>query len=97
MAEFLDCVTAAARIARDELDRLRRADEKSRPLGRTARSRLPDAIDVMVRIPVVTARDLAASLDVTPQASLGLLRQLLEAGIVREATGRAAWRAFTLS
>jgi predicted ArsR family transcriptional regulator len=44
---------------------------------------------------VVTARGLADSLAVTPQAALGLLRQLITAGVVREATGRAAWRAFT--
>ena len=97
MTEFLDCVAAAAQIARDELYRLRRAEEKGDLLKRTARSRLPDAIDAMVRLPVVTARDLASCLDVTPQAALGLLRQMVEAGIVREATGRAAWRAFTLS
>ena len=96
MTEYLDCVGAAAQIARAELDRLRRAEEKGDLLKRTARSRLPDAIDAMVRLSIVTARDLAASLDVTPQAALGLLHQLVEAGIVREATGRAAWRAFTL-
>jgi len=30
------------------------------------------------------------ALDVTPAAALGLLRQLIEVGIVREATGRAS-------
>jgi hypothetical protein len=40
---------------------------------------------------------LPRSLDVTPQAALGLLRQLLEARLIREATGRASWRAFVLS
>jgi predicted transcriptional regulator len=48
----------------------------------------------MLRAPVVTARGLAERLGVTPQAALGLLRQLVEAGIVHEATGRASWRAF---
>jgi DNA-binding MarR family transcriptional regulator len=38
---------------------------------------------------------LAEALSVTPQAALGLLRQLVAAGVVREATGRAARRAFT--
>jgi hypothetical protein len=32
-----------------------------------------------------------------PQASLGLLRQLRFAGNVREASGRASWRAFALA
>jgi predicted transcriptional regulator len=44
----------------------------------------------MLRTPVVTARGLADSLTVTPQAALGLLRQLIAVGVVREATGRAA-------
>ena len=59
LAEFLDCVAAAAKVGLDELERLRRAEEKSRSLGRTARSRLPDAADAVLRAPIVTARDLA--------------------------------------
>jgi predicted transcriptional regulator len=46
----------------------------------------------MLRTPVVTARGLADSLTVTPQAVLGLLRQLIAVGVVREATGRALAR-----
>ena len=97
MAGFLDCVAAAAKVGLDELARLRQAEDKSRLLSRTARSRLQDAAAVVLRLPIVTARDLARELDVTPQAALGLLRQLVEGGIVREATGRAAWRAFALA
>ena len=97
MAGFLDCVAAAAKVGLDELARLRQAEDKSRLLGRTARSRLQDAAAAVLRAPIVTARDLAKELDVTPQAALGLLAQLVEAGVVREATGRASWRAFTLA
>ena len=97
MAGFLDCVAAAAKVGLDELARLRQAEDKSHLLGRTARSRLPAAVAAVLRAPIVTARDLAQELDVTPQAALGLLRQLAEAGIVREATGRASWRAFVLA
>ncbi len=96
MADFLDCIAAAAKIGLDELERLQRAEEKSRSLGRTARSRLPDAVEVVLRTPIVTARDLAGTLDVTPQAALGLLHQLVDSGLIREATGRASWRAFSL-
>jgi len=64
-------------------------------LARTARSRLPGAIEHVLRSPIVTAHTLAGSLSVTPEAALGLLRQLIAAGVAREATGRAAWRAFT--
>ena len=94
LAGFLECTAAAARIGSDELTRLQRAAEKGRALPRTARSRLADALDAMLRAPVVTARGLADRLGVTPQAALGLLRQLVDAGIVHEATGRASWRVF---
>jgi len=97
MTGFLDCVAKAARKSAGELDRLQRAEGKGRLLTRTARSRLPDALEMVLRAPIVTAGSLAKDLDVTPQAALGLLRQLREAGIVREATGRASWRAFVIA
>ncbi|MGH7086633.1 MAG: helix-turn-helix domain-containing protein, partial [Acetobacteraceae bacterium] len=96
MTGFLECVAAAALVAGDELGRLQAAEEKGRALTHTARSRLPAAMDAVLRAPIVTARGLARSLDVTPQAALGLVRELVEAGIIREATGRASWRAFAL-
>jgi hypothetical protein len=96
MASFLDCVAAATRPAGEELARLQVAEEKAHSLRASARSRLPDALRAVLRAPIVTARGLAESLDVTPQAALGLLRQLMGAGIIREATGRASWRAFVL-
>jgi hypothetical protein len=92
---FLGCVAAAARAAREELAGLQRAEMAGAVLARTARSHLPRAVDHVLRTPVVTARGLADRLSITPQAALGLLRQLVSAGAVREATGRAAWRAFT--
>jgi len=96
-AGFLDCIAEAARIAGQELDRLIQAEAKGDTLARTARSHLPAALTAVLRAPIVTARSLADALAVTSQAALGLLRQLREAGIVREATGRASWRAFVLS
>lgn len=96
LADFLDCVTAAAKVGLDELDRLRRAESRCQSFGRTARSRLQDAADTVLRRPIVTARDLADTLAISPQAALGLLRQLTDSGVIREATGRASWRAFAL-
>ena len=96
MVGFLDCVAEAAKAGLAELSRLQAAADKGQLLGRTTRSKLPSAFDAVLRAPVTTAGSLARSLDVTPQAALGLLRQLLEAGIIREATGRASWRAFVL-
>ena len=97
IARFLDCVAEAAKAGLAELGRLQSAAAKGQVLGRTARSKLPMAFDAVLRAPVITAGGLAKSLNVTPQAALGLLRQLLDAGIIREATGRASWRAFVLS
>ncbi|MBV9783722.1 MAG: hypothetical protein JO264_07870 [Acidisphaera sp.] len=97
LADFLACVEAAALVGLDELARLQRAEATTRSLGRTARSRLPQAADAALRAPILTARDLAKSLGITTQAALGLLRQLSEAGILQEATGRSSWRAFTLA
>ena len=95
LAGFLACIAAAARAAREELAGLQRAEAAGATLARTARSHLPRALDHVLRTPVVTARGLAESLSITPQAALRLLGQLVAAGVVREATGRAAWRAFT--
>jgi hypothetical protein len=96
LAAFLDGVASAAKAGLDELQRLHRAEEITRSLGRTARSRLPHAVDAVLRSPLVTAAGLAGSIRVTPQAALGLLRQLTENGVVREVTERASWRAYTL-
>jgi HTH DNA binding domain len=96
VAEFLECVTAAAMIGLRELARLQEAEKKGRMMGATKRSRLPAAVDAVLRQDIVTAGTLAKAIDVTPQAAWGLLRQLTAAGIVREATGRASWRAYAL-
>lgn len=96
LAAFLECIAEAAKTGLSDLARMQAAAEKGRNLGGTARSKLKVALDAVLRAPVTTARGLADNLDITPQAALGLLRQLTEAGIIREATGRTSWRAFTL-
>ena len=97
MGQFLECVTAAAQIGLRELARLFEAESKRGNLQKTARSRLPDALDAVMRAPVITTETLAKALQVTSRAALGLLQQLMAAGIVREVTGRASWRAFALT
>lgn len=94
LAGFLDCVTDAAQRAGQELTRLQEAERRAAGLARTKRSHLPRAAELALRRPVLTARLLADRLEVSHQAALGLLKQLIAAGVVREATGRAAWRAF---
>jgi hypothetical protein len=66
------------------------------PCWSTARSHLPAAAALALRPPVLTAAGLARQLRLSPQAALGLLAQLVAAGVLREATGRAAWRAFVI-
>jgi hypothetical protein len=88
--DFFEC------CAFDASERLRYAEEKGRSLGATARSRLPDALNALLRTPIVTSGSLAKTLKVTPQAALGLLGQLKIEGLVREATGRSSCRAFFL-
>ena len=90
IAEFLEGVTAAAIIGLQELNRLLEAEKKGRTLGATARSRLPQAVDAVLRSHIVTAGGLARSIRVTPQGALSLLRQLTENGIIQEVTGRAS-------
>lgn len=97
MRDFLECVAVAADTGLAELEHLRRAERKSAAIPKTKRSRLNDAIAANIRVPIITARDLADMLHITPQAALGLLRQLSEAGVIQEATGRASWRAFSLT
>jgi ribosomal protein S25 len=74
---------------------LQRAEKAGAALTHTARSHLPRALDHLLRTAVVTAHGLAENLAISPRAALDLLRQLTEAGVIREATGRTAWRAFT--
>lgn len=96
LAGFLATVAEAAQRAGQELTRLQAAADRAAALRRTARSRLPDAAALALRSPVLTAAGLASRLRVSHQAALGLIRQLVTAGVLREATGRAAWRAFTV-
>jgi hypothetical protein len=88
MADFLDCVVAAARTGLDHLERLQRAEGKARMLGGTARSHLKAAAEAVRRTPVITVAELAETLGVTTQAARGLIAQLVEAEILREAMGR---------
>jgi hypothetical protein len=96
MADFFACVAAASRTGLDELDRLQRAERRSQSLGGTARSHLKNAAEAVLRTAVITAAQLADSLGVSTQAARLLTAQLMEAEIIREATGRMAWRAYML-
>ena len=79
-----------ARMALRELDRLEAAAAQGRGVvaGGDRRSRLPDALDALLRTPALTPKALAARLKVAPQTGTALLRALQGRGVVREVTGR---------
>ena len=94
----LHLVAESARMALRELDRLEAAAEQGRGVvaGGDKRSRLPDALDALLREPALTPKALAARLKVAPQTGTALLRELQGRGVVREATGRGSFRAFAI-
>jgi hypothetical protein len=94
---FLEAVAEAGTRGRQELARLQRAEAKAAGIAHTARSNLPAAAALALRRPVVTPRLVASSLGITHRAALGLTRQLEVGGIIRETTGRSAWRAFAVA
>jgi hypothetical protein len=93
---FLHLVAESARSGLRELDRLVAVAEQARALAEKVdrRSRLPDAVDAVLRTAVLTPKALAARLRVAPQTATALLRDLRSAGLAREVTGRGSFRAF---
>jgi len=94
---YLDCVAEAAQRGARELDRLQRTASRIAALPGTARSRLQEAGGIAIREPLVTVRLLAHKLDVSTRAALDLVVKLLQVGVLREMTGRGAWRAFAVA
>jgi hypothetical protein len=95
---FLHLVAESARVGLRALDRLLQATEKGRALTARCdrRSRLPDAIDELLRVPALTPKALAARLSIAPQTATALLRTLAASGLVGEITGRGSFRAFAI-
>lgn len=93
---WLDCVTEAALRARRELTALRTVERKATELKTGGRSHLADAVGCALREPVLTARGLGESIGVSTRSALDMLKRLADEGLLREATGRLAWRAFVI-
>jgi Fic family protein len=91
-------VAESARAGLRELDRLEAAAAKGRGLAADLdkRSRLPDAIEALLRTPVLTPKALAGQLGIAPQTATALLRALQAKGVAREVTGRGSFRAFAI-
>lgn len=94
----LHLVADSARMGARELERLEAAAEKGRELVARAdqRSRLPDAIDALLRAPVLTSTALATKLKTAPQTATTLLGELQARGLIREVTGRGRFRAYAI-
>jgi hypothetical protein len=95
---FLHLVAESARMAARELDRLEAAAGQGRGLvaGLNRSARLPNALEALLRAPVLTPNALAARLKVAPQTATALLRELQGRGLVKELTGRGRFRAFAI-
>ena len=93
---YLDCIAEAAQRGARELARLQTAAAKIATLPGSARSHLQEAGSVAVREPLITTSLLARRLGVSSRAGLDLAARLVDAGVLREMTGRAAWRAFAV-
>lgn len=94
---ILGCIAEAAIAARRELARLNAAAARGNALPATARSHLPAAVAAAIRAPVITAGTLGRELRITSRAAAGLIARMSAAGLLREATGRKAWRGFILA
>jgi HTH DNA binding domain len=94
----LHLIAESARRGLRELDRLETTAGQGRGLLARSdrRSRLPDALDALLRAPVLTPKALAAQLRIVPQTATALLRTLQAEGGVREVTGRGSFRAFAV-
>jgi len=95
--DYLDCVADAAQRGARELARLQDAARRITAVPGTARSRLHAAGALALREPLLTTRLLATKLKVSTRAGLDLADRLVKAGVLREMTGRVAWRAFAIA
>lgn len=92
----LEQVAEGARAGLRELARLREAAARGADLvkGLDRRSQLPAAVEAALQVPALTPTALADRLGVAQQTANDLLRQMTRARVVREVTGRRAFRAY---
>ena len=95
---FLHLAAEAARTGARILAALRQAEAAGSALaaGQDKRSRLRQAVGLLLRHPALTAAALARHLAVTPQAALRILDRLEAAGLAAEITGRKSFQAFAI-
>jgi hypothetical protein len=62
--------------------------------GERSSSRMTSLVDLLISRPLVSAKDAAQALGVTPHAGRAMLGELEMRGLVREATGRGSFRVY---
>ena len=89
---FLDAMRAAANSGLKEIDRLTLAKRRleRHAVGKRSTSSLPEAIDLLLSRPIVSAHMVAKAARITPRGALNLVGELG----VRELTGRGRYRAW---
>ena len=92
LVAYLDAMSAAANSGLKEIDRLTLAKRQleRRAVGKRTTSSLPDAIDLLLSRPIVSAHMIAKASKITPRGALNLVGELG----VRELTGRGRYRAW---
>jgi hypothetical protein len=93
---FLDACTDAVAWGTKLEGHLRgthRRLQEAAPRERSS-SRMAGLVDLLISRPLVSARDAAQALDVTPHAGRAMLLELEQRGLVREVTGRGSFRVY---
>lgn len=94
---FFEAAIRSAEWQLELLQRLNRLESRIYDWAKPQRStsRLPALADLVISMPAISARSAAERLGVTPVAARRLLQQLEHAKLVRETTGRSAFRLYT--
>lgn len=92
LVAFLDAMSAAGSSGLKEIDRLTLAKRQleRRAVGKRSSSSHPEAIDLLLSRPIVSAHMIAKAAKVTPRGALNLIKELG----AREMTGRGRYRAW---
>jgi HTH DNA binding domain len=95
-AKFLDACTESAAWGvklEGHLKGTYRRLHEAAPRERSS-SRIASLVDLLICRPLVSAKDAALALGVTPHAGRAMLGELERRGLVREATGRSSYRVY---
>jgi hypothetical protein len=97
---FLECVTESALSGLREFERLKIAKEKldkiSKELIKKDKSNVYEAGLMAIREPIVTSAAISQKLNLSAPTTDKIIERLEEYGLLKELTGRKAWRAYAI-